>query len=532
MQTKKETLLHNLNESLWDLDTAMVVMEARKTSRNHKGETMNFFALKVDRWRDDDEVPVNELDIFLNKLHENIHNIAEGTRIQLAVQSSEHWFPMDIEVREGSLSVLIPEAAFTPSTAYATFAVLNRFSNAAVYRFYPDTQTTDGEERDVNIQKDGVSCSRFALQQLFALQKIPHIHQVLQDNQPDLKKQYVENIPALGHYGLSFSNCPPEIAAIFKSTQDFSGFELTDPTVLDTVINQKGETLDEYHRRHTQSSSTASDKLRNEGITAFKRKQIDATRAFLSTKTDQDLANILEDNQRMGVNFLSNGQAHRDQHQTIQQQKKNLVVTSDKQERNLFLKKVNEYCRDKRHLLDKIILTSLDPKTKYGATVLKQQLESLRTAFMVAPHAQGRYLGTTYQTYTAQLLKFDNNLLKKHPHGSTPGSQRLLSDIHKMTTMNPKASMYSSLKDRVNYLRLGRKEKVFFNQLQDFSALQRDERVVSTLDKIKKSMFDSTTTPDVLKQSLQDMRQHFIKRIDTPHILDEMIESITSRPAL
>lgn len=170
MATSKQDILSNLKNDLWDLNTVAAVVETKKAARNLKGEAMNFFVLKRDFYLTADaEEHTDELIEFMNALKKNISDFKDGTRIQLAVQSDAHWFPIDLEIMNQNLSVLMPEAGFTPSTWYATYAILAQFPEANIYRFYPDNRTIDGRDRTFMIQSDGESCSRFALQQLFAL---------------------------------------------------------------------------------------------------------------------------------------------------------------------------------------------------------------------------------------------------------------------------------------------------------------------------------------------------------------------------
>lgn len=542
MTTSKQDILSNLKNDLWDLNTVAAVVETKKAARNLKGEAMNFFVLKRDFYLTADaEEHTDELIEFMNALKKNISDFKDGTRIQLAVQSDAHWFPIDLEIMNQNLSVLMPEAGFTPSTWYATYAILAQFPEANIYRFYPDNRTIDGRDRTFMIQSDGESCSRFALQQLFALQKISDLHQKLTDTQPLLSIAYLDQITPIddktglplpdaekknigAHYAITFSNCPAEISAIFKSTQSPTSFDLTSQEAKQHIINKKGETLAEYHRRHAWI--TPEKKQRNYGIFDFQEKQIQTTQNFLTPKTEEEVQNLLARNKRNGQEFLNGGSQYRDQLEIDQKQKKNLDYSNGKAARDMFLKKINHYCRDKNNGLQPFKL-SFDPKIVHATSSLIDRLESIRVDMMLAQHSNGTHLTNTYHKHVKALLDLDKKISKILP--PTQFSQNLLKDIKKMTQSKSKISIMSTIKaikNKVSYLRMSSEDIEIYKFLQAWSRMQTDTHIQSHLNEIAKNMLGRRPNPAALLTALNELHQQKREHIIAPEHIDDLIARI------
>ncbi|WP_058534176.1 YopJ family acetyltransferase [Legionella saoudiensis] len=390
--TKKEQIKANLKTDLWDLETVTAVVEAVKKEKNQKGVTMNMFTLKTDAENGD-----NEFKIFMDTLAANIHLIPDGTRIQLMVQSLEHWYPVDLQISGGNVSVIIPEAGFSSATANATVVIMNAFPNAEVYRFYPDIKTVDGKQRGVMIQADGESCSRFGLQQLFALQRLPSIHQQLQQEQGQLKTEDI-NPGAKNpyrHYKLSFKDTPPEIASIFRSTQSLSALAGLDQEMKDAVVNKKGETLEQYNQRFTRLNPE-TNRMQNMAIMDFKEKYADKTTAYLSKAKSEQLEGSLDFATRGGIDFLTKGAKYQDRYTEKQEARASSSVIKAKTARNDVCQQVNALCHEATDALNHYVT---DPAAK----ALIDDLHAARINFMATRPDKSQSLKSAYKNQAADL---------------------------------------------------------------------------------------------------------------------------------
>ncbi|KTD15622.1 Dot/Icm T4SS effector [Legionella gratiana] len=359
------------------------------------------FALKIDHPKNDDE-----FNLFIETLKNNINSIPDGTRIQLTVQSGEHWFPLDLEIAHGNVSAIIPEAGFSPTTANATFRIMNSFPNAAIYRFYPDEVSVDGKMRTLMIQSDGESCSRFALQQLFALQHSPDIHQKMHDIQGRLPT--VELAPNTStpyrHYGLSFNNSPPEIAGIFRSTQSLSALNALDKTVKESIINSKGETLEQYKERFTRANPNANDRLQNMAIMDFKEKYANKTISYLNKTKKEDLEHSLDLATRGGIDFINKGDSYRETYIQKQKEKANDSKIQQKTIRNNVWQQVNTLCREKLNALSPF---SNDPEVK----ALIDNIRTIRVNFMGAKQEKKESLKSIYNQQLIEMNLATSNVI-------------------------------------------------------------------------------------------------------------------------
>ncbi|MDR3502261.1 MAG: hypothetical protein P4L79_06725 [Legionella sp.] len=439
MPKKKEQIKANLQEDLWDLETVAAVIDAVKKEKNQKGATMNMFALKTDTDRDE-----NEFKTFVDALAANIKSIPDGTRIQLMVQSGEHWYPIDLQVSGGNVSVIIPEAGFSSATANATVRIRDAFPNAEIYRFYPDLKTVNGKERGVMIQADGESCSRFGLQQLFALQRMPSIHQQLQQEQGQLKTEDI-NPGAKSpytHYKLSFKDTPPEIASIFRSTQSLSALAGLEQDMQDAVVNRKGETLEQYNQRFTRENPEADNRVQNLAIMDFKEKYAEKTTAYLSKTKSEQLESSLDLATRGGIDFLTKGAKYRDAYTAKQEERASSSAIKAKTARNDVCQQVNALCHE---ATDALTHYAADPAAK----TLLDDLHAARINFMATRPDKSQSLKSAYKTQAAELNLVTQqviNYLRQQPEDA------LAYSIQKIDTMSQTLNSTIRPPERPNFI--------------------------------------------------------------------------------
>lgn len=536
MPKNKQQIIENLQEDLWDWETTTAVVQAKRERKNLKGESMSLFVLKTDHPQNE-----NELHKFLDKLQENIENLTDGTRMQLLVQSCEHWYPMDIEVRNGNLSVLIPEAGFSPATSNAARQILNRFPNADIYRFYPEEVTIQGKKRTLMIQSDGESCSRFALQQLYSLQQNPLMHRQLHQSQSKLKTEFLETKPENTgkHYSISFTDCPTELASAFKSTQSVSALGVTSKSLKEEVVNKKGETLEEYHRRHTRKNPKDHSKVQNLGIMDFKDAQIQSTESFLTEVAESQVQAFLSTNSRTGFDFLTKGQQFRENHELDQRRMRNHSVVADKKERVEFLQKVNQFCRSEIQLFDKVIEVATDPKIKQSAIRLREQLETVRSEFMTRPHSSGSYLGDTCKSLVDRVNQLDFELRKLQYYFSnqidlkdSKPAEALLKELNQMTKHSSHSSkptqttVFDTMRDTIAFLRASDENKDIMKSLKDFMSKEKDSRVIEKINSIYRA-FMNNTDKQKLSTSLLDLQDTLGTRLRDPKMLSGIIDKVS-----
>lgn len=524
MSTSKEAIIEGLNSDLWDLEGVTTAIETRKVERALKGETMNIFALKVDHPVND-----NELILFIDTLKEHIDELAPGTRIQLAVQSGEHWFPIDIEVREeGNLSILIPEAGFSPSTFNAMYSFLNLFPKAEIYRFYPESKTIEGIERQYMIQADGSSCSRFALQQLYSLQHNADLHERLRASQPFLKKELIDphRGDELSHYAITFSNSPPELAAIFKSTQSVSALKLPGDAVLKTEINKKGETLEEFSRRHAKTHPKTG-RSQNLAIMNFKEKEIKKVSAFLKKLEDSSLEEILRDEKRMGLDFLKKVE-HREKRGISEFETKDFTITEEKEERNVFLQKINKLLREEHKFLGSVEKKEMDSKRLEKVTQLKENLETLRREFMETSYSKGKSLSQSYGQLVKKLLKLDDQIKKLDPEIlRSSESNLLLGDIRKMidSSKSLAPTFFKRVSHKLSYLHASPLQREAVKVLSNLKKEQIDDRLKKQIDSIRGRILEGATK-EVICESLIDLKERMDRRLKNPEAVEALLETL------
>lgn len=398
---KKDFIVNNLNDELWDLETVATVIAAVTLEKNIKGKTINLFSLKMDHEDNGDE-----LNAFINALAKTIESIKDGTRIQLMVQHDVHWYPIDIQIQNRNVSVLIPEAGFSPSSANATKQILDAFPNAEIYRFYPELLTIDGKSKALMMQADDSSCSRFGLQQLFALQRSPDIHQQLQQKKEQMATEEINpgSEKSYPHYAIRFTSATPELASLFRSSQSLTALKVLDDSVQQTEVNTKGETLTEYNQRYTRTIPGDAHRIQNMAIMDFKEKYATKTKEFLKPKKDKDLNDILDYRIRSGLDYLENSPEYRMQYSDNQSRKAIDKVIHRKHYQNIFLQTVNKLSRAQEKAITPFLS---DDKAK----TLLSELKHLRAEIMAIKPKYKKSLESTYKLQWHALNRITQNVI-------------------------------------------------------------------------------------------------------------------------
>ncbi|KTD20489.1 Dot/Icm T4SS effector [Legionella israelensis] len=515
MTKSKQETISNLEDELWDVETVTAVAEARKAKREMKGDSMNLFILKVDHPESD-----NELAAFINELKNKITDIPNGTRIQLAVQSGEHWYPVDIEINNQNLSVLIPEAGFSPSTANATSLILDAFPKADIYRFYPETETHLGRQRTYMIQADGESCSKYALQQLFSLNKNKDLHHQLMQNQGlfEIESLYPKAENPKQHYKFSFSNCSPELAVIFKATQSTSAFERLSDSIKKEPVNTKGETLQEYFRRHVRSEST--ERPQSRGVFDFKAKQISETKHFLKSLKKDGYKEIMKTSARTGIDFLTQEKFNL---KSEPMGKRSLI--EHKQTRDLFLQKLNQYFRETSTALHQVMHS---PEKMQKAIELQGKLESLRERFMaVTPSSYKKSLDSLYKTHMEELMQLSDEINANAGLLETDAMKtmdRQLKEIQEIARSSyPTSKISSRFREKLKIIVSDRKELV--EMLDKLGHKEDNKAIKQQINLIRKRAINGAEMHSIQDALIALKEKNEVK---APHLLQNVLEKLDS----
>ncbi len=362
LQTPDPNSKPNDPEYLWDVNAMAAVIAAKKESRNVKGQVMNCFVLKTDHAKNDDE-----LIKFLDNVKANIGNL-EGQRFQLACQSGDHWFPVDMQIKNGKVQAIIMEAGFSPCTGSTLNKIKARFDDAEVYTFLPDDVKIAGRNKTRMLQADNNSCSRFTLEHLFHMQT-RDMFAIFEANKQafappprpapgvpfnQIPRDQIRISDEHDYYQVTPANMPKEAAFLFRDTQSLSIVGSLSDDIKNHVVNKKGETLQESVSRHTEQVDMGEGKMLslNKAVAHFREKKVEETVRFLEKKSEKEVAKILST--RDGTDFITKGQAYRDQVISEQLALAKPYTTILKDETEKTKSSISKYAQEAKGLLTEI----------------------------------------------------------------------------------------------------------------------------------------------------------------------------------
>ncbi len=343
-------------EFLWNVETMTAVIEAKKQSRNEKGETMNCFVVKTDS--DDGD----ELIKLLDKIKAHLPEL-EGQRFQIACQSSVHWWPIDMQVKNGKLQAIVMEAGFSPCTPSTINKIKSRFPDSDVYALIPDEVKIGDKMRTRMLQADNNSCSRFTLEHIFHMQRhdmfalfdqhkasfaapppLPANTDYKNISQSDIRASDYE------YYHVTLGNMPKEAAFLFRDTQSLSIIKSLSDELKSMVINKKGETLLESVERHTEASN--QNVRLNKSVVHFRDSKGQETVDFIAKKSNAELTKMMD--KRDGTAFVTGGKAYRNQETQQQLAKQKPYPEILKAQTEKVKTAISEYTREVSATLNQI----------------------------------------------------------------------------------------------------------------------------------------------------------------------------------
>lgn len=137
---EKKELISNKNiseylkEQYLGKEAVAIIAAAKKHKKLKKGAPLNLFVL--DRGKNTEE---DELLKFLDNLKNNINDIDDGTRFQLAIQNGRHWTACDVLIENSSPHIFILDAAYVfPAINAITSAFIQKFPETKTYVYTPD----------------------------------------------------------------------------------------------------------------------------------------------------------------------------------------------------------------------------------------------------------------------------------------------------------------------------------------------------------------------------------------------------------
>lgn len=276
---------------IWNVDTMALVIQAQKEKLSAKGREMTCLVVKTNCKGKDEFLEL------LENLKENISEY-EGIRFQLACEEyynddHGHWFPMDIQIKNGCLHLIITDSIFNPQSteciAKTTFSI---FKDAIIYAYAPDQVLIDSKKQRRDIQKDKESCTRFTAKNIFRLQT-RNLFDIFEQHQNTFKLTFGPDGKS-NWYSINPENVPKEFAFFFKNSQSLSIIGTLNDDLKNHIINKKGETLLESIARHTEVISTVAKPIKkNMAIQHFKSKLVTQLDTFLSQKTENEVSDII-----------------------------------------------------------------------------------------------------------------------------------------------------------------------------------------------------------------------------------------------
>lgn len=265
------------------------------------------------------------------------------------------------------------------------------------------------------------------------------------------------------HFALSFSSCPPQLAAIFRSTQSLSALETLDNSIKNSIVNTKGETLEQYNQRVTRANPNAENRIQNLSIMDFKEKHAQQTERYLDKTKEENLVGRFDFIVRGGIDFLTNGEKYREKYEEKQENRIRRGVIERKEIRNEVWSQVNALCQEQTVALK---LFSKDDAVAQG---LVGRLQEARIAFMASRPDKKESLKSAYMTETGMLnlvtADIVNYLSKKEGHDFSALtqkietlSQNLNANIMAPQTPNMVVSAMLTFKERLGSLTGGSKK--------------------------------------------------------------------------
>lgn len=251
-QSIKQALLDQLENSVyWQPDLITVALDAKAARANikKKHDEIPYVVLETAHYqmeRHDLQSFQDEFEPFLSELKfalENKIEIANRFQVALYYKKSNrlgHWLAIDIEIKDQKPFFLILDSVGMGWCDDVSKTIKNAMKDMdlMIYKFGADMPT----------QYDQYNCSRFVLQNLFAMQQFSSVIDIL--------KKSTNDSPSKGEIDLNYKNLPIEFVKLLRPMQSISSIKEMPESYKNAIAaNKSKETLASIYVRHEADNS-------------------------------------------------------------------------------------------------------------------------------------------------------------------------------------------------------------------------------------------------------------------------------------
>ncbi len=258
------TLPSQIFEHMFHISTQniSILAQLKKIARINRGMLFHCFVLNrkpINSTLTDEEGNGDEVIAFLDKLATNLEFFPAETRFQLAISDDEHWYAIDIFIKDGTVNSFILDAAGDERFCEIRDELIQRFPGGSHYSF--EVSISD-ENKILAIQKTGEGCGIFAYDHIEHLSRIPAetLYSELKESATNEyiceiwdkeNNQYIQTvINQENTITIDSIQANTHLACILRPSTSYSLLEELDNDLKNTVINKNEESLIESAYNH------------------------------------------------------------------------------------------------------------------------------------------------------------------------------------------------------------------------------------------------------------------------------------------